>query len=95
MQRAGCLESEEARSSQFSRSLRAWQDMLLFGSPRALEAVSRCGLRMPLPNPISTERLLFKLRPDHSADERVETVAELTQSALDSLGLKPGMIKPL
>jgi hypothetical protein len=38
---------------------------------------------------------LFKLRPDHTADERVEAVAELTQSALDSLGLKPGMIKPL
>ena len=38
---------------------------------------------------------LFKLRPGHTADERVEAVAELTQSALDSLGLKPGMIKPL
>jgi hypothetical protein len=38
---------------------------------------------------------LFKLRPDHTADEQVEAVAELTQSALDSLGLKPGMIKPL
>ena len=38
---------------------------------------------------------LFKLRPDHTADERVEAVAELTQSALDALGLKPGMIKPL
>ena len=37
---------------------------------------------------------LFKLRPDHTADEQVEAVAELTQSALDSLGLKPGMIKP-
>lgn len=34
---------------------------------------------------------LFKLRPDHTADEQVEAVAELTQSALDSLGLKPGM----
>jgi hypothetical protein len=32
---------------------------------------------------------LFKLRPDHTADEQVEAVAELTQSALDSLGLKP------
>lgn len=30
-----------------------------------------------------------------TADEQVEAVAELTQSALDSLGLKPGMIKPL
>ena len=38
---------------------------------------------------------LFKLRPDHTADEQVEAVAELTQSALDSLGIKPGMIKPL
>ena len=38
---------------------------------------------------------LFKLRPDHTADERVEAVVELTQSALDVLGLKPGMIKPL
>ena len=38
---------------------------------------------------------LFKLRPDHTADEQVEVVVELTQSALDSLGLKPGMIKPL
>jgi hypothetical protein len=38
---------------------------------------------------------LFKLRPDHTADEQVEAVVELSQSALDSLGLKPGMIKPL
>ena len=38
---------------------------------------------------------LFKLRPDHTADERVEAVVELTQSALDVLGLKPGIIKPL
>ena len=38
---------------------------------------------------------LFQLRPDHTADEQVEAVVELTQSALDSLGLKPGMIKPL
>ena len=38
---------------------------------------------------------LFKLRPDHAADEQVEAVVELSQSALDSLGLKPGMIKPL
>jgi hypothetical protein len=37
---------------------------------------------------------LFKLRPDHTADEQVEAVVELTQSALDSLGLRPGMIKP-
>jgi hypothetical protein len=38
---------------------------------------------------------LFKLRPEHTADERVEAVAELTQASLDSLGLEPGMIKPL
>jgi hypothetical protein len=38
---------------------------------------------------------LFKLRPDHTADEEVEAVVELSQAALDSLGLKPGMIKPL
>jgi hypothetical protein len=38
---------------------------------------------------------LIRLRPDHTADEQVEAVAELTQSALHSLGLKPGMIKPL
>ena len=38
---------------------------------------------------------LFKLRPDHTADERIEVVAELTQSSVDSLGLRPGMIKPL
>jgi hypothetical protein len=38
---------------------------------------------------------LFKLRPDHTADEQIEAVVELIQSALDSLGLKPGMIKPL
>ena len=38
---------------------------------------------------------LFKLRPDHTADERIEVVVELTQPALDALGLKPGMIKPL
>ena len=38
---------------------------------------------------------LFKLRPDHTADERVEAVVELPQSVLDSLGLSPGMIKPL
>ena len=38
---------------------------------------------------------LFKLRPDHTADEQVEAVVELSQSALDSLGLKPGMIKRL
>jgi hypothetical protein len=30
---------------------------------------------------------LFKLRPDHTADEQVEAVVELTQSALDSVGL--------
>lgn len=38
---------------------------------------------------------LFKLRPDHTADERIEVVVELTQSALDELALEPGMIKPL
>ena len=38
---------------------------------------------------------LFKLRPDHTADERVEAVVELTQSQLDALNLKPGMIMPL
>jgi hypothetical protein len=38
---------------------------------------------------------LIKLRPDHTADEQIEAVVELSQSALDSLGLKPGMIKPL
>ena len=31
---------------------------------------------------------LFKLRPDHTADEQVEAVAELTQSALDTLILE-------
>jgi hypothetical protein len=38
---------------------------------------------------------LFKLRPDHTADEQVVVVAELTQASLDSLGLQPGMIRPL
>jgi hypothetical protein len=38
---------------------------------------------------------LFKLRPDHTADERVEAVVELPQSVLDFLGLSPGMIKAL
>ena len=38
---------------------------------------------------------LFKLRTDQTDDERVEAVAELTHTAMDSLGLKPGMIKPL
>ena len=38
---------------------------------------------------------LFKLRPDHTADEQVEAVVELTQSAVDSLGVRPGIIKPL
>ena len=65
--------------------LRAWQDMSLSVSPSAWGAVSRFAPRMPL----------LKLRPDHTADEQVEAVVELTQSALDSLGLKPGMIKPL
>ena len=40
-------------------------------------------------------RAVALLRPDHTADEQVEAVVELTQSALDSLGLKAGMIKPL
>ena len=38
---------------------------------------------------------LFKLRPDHTADEQIEVVAELTQASLDALGLAPGMIRPL
>jgi hypothetical protein len=38
---------------------------------------------------------LFKLRPDHTAGERVEAVVELPQSVLDALGLGPGMIKAL
>jgi hypothetical protein len=38
---------------------------------------------------------LFKLRPEHTADERIEAVAELTQSVLDELGLSPGMIRAL
>ena len=61
----------------------------------ALVAASRFAPRMPLLNPISRAIALFKVRPDHTADEQIEAVAELTQSALDSLGLKPGMIKPL
>ena len=69
--------------------------MSLSESRSAWGAVSRSAPRMPLLNPISTERSLYKLRPDHTADEQVEAVVELTQSALDSLGLKPGMIKPL
>ena len=73
---------------------RAWQDMSLSKSPIAWGAVSRSAPRMPLLNPISRAIALFKLRPDHTADEQVEAVVELTQSALNSLGLKPGMIKP-
>ena len=38
---------------------------------------------------------LFKLRPDHTADERVEAVVEILQSVLDVLGLSPGTIKAL
>jgi hypothetical protein len=41
-------------------SLRAaWQDMSLSESPSALGAVSRFAPRMPLLNPISTERSLY------------------------------------
>src|SRR3954451_18595107 len=36
---------------------------------------------------------LFKLRSDHTADEQVEAVVELTQSALDSLGLMASSIR--
>ena len=39
--------------------LRAWQDMSLSESPSALGAVSRFAPRMPLLNPISTERSLY------------------------------------
>ena len=38
---------------------------------------------------------LFKLRPDHTAGERVEAVVEVPKSVLDALGLGPGMIKAL
>jgi hypothetical protein len=69
--------------------------MSLSELPSALEAVNRFAPRMLLLNPISGAIALFKLRPDHTADEQVEAVVELSQSALDSLGLKPGMIKPL
>jgi hypothetical protein len=51
--------------------------------------------RMLLLNPISTERSLYSnVRPDHTADEQVEAVVELSQSALDSLGLKPRQATP-
>ena len=39
--------------------LRTWQDMSLSVSPSALGAVSRFAPRMPLLNPISTERSLY------------------------------------
>jgi hypothetical protein len=35
---------------------------------------------------------LFKLRPEHTADEHIEAVAELRQAVLNTLGLKPGQI---
>ena len=38
---------------------------------------------------------LFKLRRDHTADERIEVVVELPQSVLDFLGISPGMIRAL
>jgi hypothetical protein len=38
---------------------RAWQDMSLSESPSAWGAVSRSAPRMPLLNPISTERSLY------------------------------------
>ena len=75
---------------------RAWQDMSLSESPSALGGGEP--LRTAYAVAESNQHravALFKLRPDHTADERVEAVVELTQSALDSLGLKPGMIKPL
>jgi hypothetical protein len=38
---------------------------------------------------------LFKLRPEHTADEHIEAVAQLRQAVLNALGLKPGQIVPL
>lgn len=38
---------------------------------------------------------LFKLRPDHTADERIEVVVEVPQSVLEFLGVAPGKIRPL
>ena len=37
----------------------------------------------------------FKLRQDHTADEQIEVVAELTQTSADALRITSGMIKPL
>ena len=38
---------------------------------------------------------LFKLRPEHTADEHIEAVAEVRLALLNALGLKPGQIIPL
>jgi len=38
---------------------------------------------------------LFKLRPEHTADEHIEAVAEVRHALLNTLGLKPGQITPL
>ena len=38
---------------------------------------------------------LFKLRPEHTADEHIEAVAEVRQAVLNALGLKTGQIVPL
>ena len=38
---------------------------------------------------------LFKLRPEHTADEHIEAVAEVRHAVLNALGLKPGQIVPL
>jgi hypothetical protein len=69
--------------------------MSLSESPSALGAVSRFAAYAVAESNQHRAIALFKLRPDHTADEQVEAVVELTQSALDSLGLKPGTIKPL
>ena len=69
--------------------------MSLSESPSAWGAVSRSAAYAVAEPNQHRAVALFKLRPDHTADEQVEAVVELTQSALDSLGLKPRMIKPL
>ena len=38
---------------------------------------------------------LFKLRPEHTADEHIEAVAEVRHALLNVLGLKPGQFMPL
>src|SRR3954447_15128259 len=73
---------------------RAWQDMSLSESPSAWGGGEPLRTAYAVAEPNQHRAVaLFKLRPDHTADEQVEAVVELTQSALDSLGLKPGMIK--